>query len=392
VALAARRRRGHFTGHENDEGGALFQWLLENIGCSTDAAATTQHAWADATFRKYRHTLTQLCHFLARANKPKDLLLDAGQAMGCAISFLQEEVNRGANGTGIKAMAGQVRRVLQMLHPLGDWCALAQFAKALRRRYPTVNRIRDTIWDLDVLLNYLQARYADNGQLSEEDLLVKAMLLLMVFAASRPVELARMELPAAEEVGESQALLRSIPKQRGTERTSVPVHRLSIDALCPLLTLKAWLLRRKDTSQLLFRRRPPACALENPTTAGPGPCYQDLTTGYIRGKFRAVMRAAGIPAHYPPYTIRHATVTALFSRGASDEEVAAFGRWAPGSKVPRLFYYIRATDGTWIGKKLISEQPALKAEFLLLRGQGSSRVEAEDEPSSTDSSPASGAE
>jgi hypothetical protein len=427
VAAATGKGRRQHSGNENDEGGALFQWLLGQIGCSPEAAEATQQAWARETFRKYRRTLTELCHFLARSGKPKTLLLDAGQAVGCAMSFLQEAASRAGSGASLKTMAGHMVRVIQLIHPLSEASALHQYAKALRRKFPVANRVRDTIWDLDVLLGHLRVAYGDNTALSDHQLMVKTMMLIMIFAASRPVELARMEMPSAEDVGDTEARLRATPKQRGSERTSVIVHRVSLTSLCPLAALKEWLRRRRDVSPLLFRLRlgeraaadhapaqvraeegmtlvrsqgPPSGLPGNtsqrhvtpPSTTCSSSGYRDLTSRDVAAAFKAVMLAAGIPTRYSAYSIRHATVTALFARGASDEQVAAFGRWAPGSRVPRLFYYIRATDGTWIGKKLLEEQPALQGEFLLLRGQVQSGAEAEDESRSADSSPAGEAE
>jgi hypothetical protein len=424
VAAVTRRRRSHYTGHENDEGGALFQWLLEQIGCSAEAAERTQHAWAESTFRKYRRTLTHLSDFLKRAGKPKELLMDTRQAVGTMMSFLIEAEKQGESGASLKAMAGHTIRIVQMIHPLGETSALHLLGKAIRRKYPVANRVRDTIWDLDVLLDHLRTAYPNNEALTPKVLMNKTMILIMVFAASRPAELARMEMPAAGDVGETEARLRATPKQRGSERTSVIVHKVSLTSLCPLAALKAWLRKQRDVSPWLFTCELGGQAAADPSEAGcraPGDAvpvgsrgaprglsgstslpaarppdiacpprgFRDLTTRDVSTAFKAIMAAAGIPPRYPAYSIRHATVTALFTRGASDEEVAAFGRWAPGSRVPRLFYFIRATDGTWIGKKLLEEQPALKVEFLLLSGQEQSGAEAEDEPRETDSSPAS---
>jgi hypothetical protein len=397
------------------------------MGCSAEAAVIAQQGWATSTFRKYRRTLTLLCRYLAQKGKPKELLMDPRQASGCAMSFLQDAEARGEKGSSLKVMAGHMVRVVQLIHPINPSSVLHLFAKGLRRRYPTANRVRDTIWDIDVLLDYIREACPDNEKLSDEGIMNKTMLLIMVFAASRPVELARMEMPAARDIGKIEAHLRATPKQRSNERTSVIIHQVSITSLCPLAALKEWLRRPRDVSPLLFRHmlgRPTAADLSKAGIRAPGDAspvgsrdaplgtsgntsqrhfippdfvwhpsgYRDLTPGDISEAFKAIMLAAGIPERYNPYTIRHSTVTALFLRGASDEQVAAYGRWAPGSKVPRLFYFIHATDGTWIGKKLIEEQPTLRAEFLLLGKQGEDKAEAEDGSRAADSSPASEAE
>jgi hypothetical protein len=341
---------------------------------------------------------------MEREGRPEEELLDPQQAVGCAVSCLEDAKER-ESPTGLKVMAGHFQAVLQLVHPLSDHSALARMGQALRREFPKQGGVRDTIWDLDVLLAHVQAAYKDNGALSRKQLMDKTMLLIMVFGMSRPAEIARMEMPQPGDIGREEACLRTIPKQRGTVRTPVVIRKASIAALCPLAALTAWLeVRQNDPSPCLFtegRRERAAAPGESPERARQTNAFApaststraaDLSTAYIRRAFRAIMDDAGIPQRYKPYTIRHATVTALFMRGASDEQVAAFGRWARDSRVPRLFYYIHATDGAWIGKTLLAEQPALETEFLHLRGQGGSGAEAEDGQSATGSSAASEAE
>jgi integrase len=288
--------------------------------------------------------------------------------------------------------------VLRLLHPLLPNSVVERTAKGLRRQRPVANRIRDTIWSIDDLLAHIRDAYPSNETLTRKELLHKTMILIMIFAASRPVEIARMETPSPGDVGQVEARLRAIAKQRGTERTSVIIHKVSIRALCPLEALKEWLRRRGDVASphlftLEVRAAVPAAHTRavgrGPDGAAPIPnqralpgqpgvtpfhisttprttakrtLYKDLTSTYVRTAFKAIMLAAGIPDRYAPYSIRHAVVTALYQRGASDEEVGAYGRWAPGSRVPRLFYFIHATDGSWIGEKLLAEQPSLKEE------------------------------
>jgi integrase len=360
---------------------------------------------------------------MAETGKEHSVLLDAASATGCVLSFLADAMDRNVSGVTIKRMSGELHRILQLLHPLAGNSAMDRMAKGLRHRFPVANRVRDAIWDIDVLLAHLQRAYPSNKALSREELLHKTMMLFMIFTASRPVELTRMETPDPKDVGADQALLRAIPKQRGGERTSVIVRRVSITSLCPLEALKEWLLRRHDDasphlftrevgrSAAVCHRKASACApcgssatkgqrgpqgrrgntssrhLTTPAAADTPTAFVDLTTNYIRAAFKSIMVAAGVPPHYTPYSIRHAVVTALFRRGASDEEVVAYGRWTPGSRVPRLFYFIHATDGTWIGEKLLEDQPSLQDEATLQNAlEESERAEVGDEQPETDSS------
>jgi hypothetical protein len=324
------------------------------------------------------------------------VLLDTERAAGCVISFLAERKDSGEAGACVKRMAGELHMMMRLWHPDTEGNAMGRMAQGLRREFPVADRIKDTIWDIDVLLRHLQEAYPRNDLLTRTQLLHKTLLLFMVFAASRPVELARMESPDPRDVGVEEARLRAIPKQRGGERTSVIIHKVSIASLCPLEALKEWLQRRGDsTSPRLFTRetRTVAAAKRSTTPSPRTGRYRELTTTNIRAAFKSLMLAAGIPERYKPYSIRHAVVTALFRRGASDEEVVAYGRWAPGSRVPRIFYFIHGTDGTWIGEKLLAEQPSLRDEAHLQQGLGEDEsAEGGDEQSETDSSGASEAD
>jgi hypothetical protein len=337
---------------------------------------------------------------MKREGRPEEELLDPHRALGCMVSCLEDARAR-ESPASLKRMAGQLKSVIQLIHPMNEQSALGRMGQALRKEFPKEGGVRDTIWDLDVLLSHVQEAYGNNSALPRKQLMEKTMLLIMVFGMSRPAEIARMEMPQPGDIRTEEACLRTIAKQRGTARTPVIIRRLSNASLCPLAALNAWLeMRRSDPSPCLFTKerrerakapgKKPASAhsTQTPAPASAGIRESDLPTGYVRRAFRAIMSAAGIPERYTAYTIRHATVTALFMRGATDEQVAAFGRWAKDSRVPRLFYYIHATDGAWIGKTLLAQQPALETEFLLLRGQAGSGAEAEDEQSSTASSAA----
>jgi site-specific recombinase XerD len=421
LAPPARGGRGKYTGHENDEGERLFDELLIMRGCSKSAIATVKRSWAPETFRKYRHTLTLLGAYMHENGMEHATLLDDERAAGCALSFLAERKDQGESGASVKRMSGELHMLLQLFHGTGN-DMMERMGKGLRREFPRTDGIKDTIWDIDVLLNYIQSTYPRNEDLTREELLHKTMILFMVFAASRPVELVRMETPDPRDVGSDEARVRAIPKQRGNERTSVIIHKVSTTSLCPLEALKEWLRRRGDISPLLFtgefrsssaagHSMASACASRGHPPAGSRGCpprqrgitsrqhvtppvadeaptnCRGLTTTYVRAAFKALMVAAGIPERYPPYSIRHATVTALFQRGASDEEVVAYGRWARGSRVPRLFYFIHATDGAWIGQKLLAEQPALRGEATLRElSEEGEETEAEDEQPSASSS------
>ena len=410
------------TGHENDEGGQLFAQLLTSFGCSPAVVANVQHAWAAETFRKYRRALTHFSLYMRRAGVPRETLQDPQRSMACVASFLCDPTTVAQiPAKSLKPMGGQLRQVLLLMNPLSDKNILAQTNRALRRQDPSPHHFRTSIFDLDTLLQFVEQTYPDAAALSDYLLMSKTMLLVMVFTACRLVELARMEVPQASDLSPKEVQLHTVTKQRGTIRQAMVVHAVSPPALCPVVTLRAWLQRREaHPSPRLFYRCPAEGATamsasrasaHTRNAAGPAEVGDALSVpplvislshltaasiepvphagGHLTSRdvgiaLKALMRAAGIPDRYGPYSIKHAVVTKLFARGASDEQVAGFGHWAPGSRVPRLFYNITGADGQWIGTKLIADRPALQTEAALQRGLG--QAEEEEVESSSSSS------
>jgi hypothetical protein len=324
---------------------------------------------------------------MVRASRERQELLESPNVMACVASFLTDSEAKSLLGaTGMRQAAGRLGRILELVNPHSEHNLVAQLARGMARLSPSAAKVRDSIFDIDVLLTHLADAYSDNDALSREDLRTKTMMLVMIFSACRPAELARMELPPSEDVRREEVRLRTITKQRGGALVSVVVRRISEPAICPVAAVQAWLQRRGDIAlpYLLVRCDGEETAVDTKPDAGShaaddmraapsrnvspmllgGPVAEcdasssafspprnprTLTAREICAAFRTVMAAAGIPPRYTPYCIKHAVVTKLFSRGASLEQVNTFGRWARGSRVPLLFYNITSTDGQWIG-------------------------------------------
>jgi hypothetical protein len=159
----------------------------------------------------------------------------------------------------------------------------------------------------------------------------------MVFSACRLAELARMERPPQPSPEAGSIVLSAVTKQKQAELQGFIMRRASIQAICPVITLHAWLTRTETArSELLF-------------------CHRDgraLTVQAICTRFLRVFKAAGIPGHYGAYSLKHAVVTKLYNLGATDEEICAYGHWVPGSRTPRLWYYIPTVESNWLGGKI----------------------------------------
>jgi hypothetical protein len=192
------------------------------------------------------------------------------------------------------------------------------------------------------------------------------------------------------------------------------VRQVSLTSLRPLAALKAWLLKRRDVSPLLFRlrldeeaaadsseaefRAPRAARPVRSRAAPSGPSgntslphvkppdvassssgYRDLLPVDVSRAFKAFMRAAGKCLHDPSRHGDGRVHARCFQPAVGSLCLLGRGINDPSAVLP---------DGSWIRKKLLEEQPALKVEYLFLEDQEQGGAEAEGEPHSTDSPPA----
>jgi integrase len=242
-------------------------------------------------------------------------------------------------------MMGHLNQVTQIFDYRSSNALLRMMSKAMGRQAPTTSRRYDTIWDINTLLEWLQQHWADGDTLTNEDVQTKAMLLVMIFSACRLAELGRMEIPEEATAEEESLTLKTITKQRQEQKQQIIMRRIPSSPLCPVTAVRNWLNHRPTTPHArLF------CKIEEGTRGG-----RELTTPDICRRFLKVMKAAGIPPHYTAYSIKHAVVTRLFQLGATEEQIGAYGHWAPGSHTAQRWYNITTLEQDWLGAKLVGQ-------------------------------------
>jgi integrase len=278
-------------------------------------------------------------------------------------------------------MKGHLNQVTQMFDPHSSNPLLKVMSRAIGRQTPTISRRYDTIWDLNILLKWLTRNWGDNDSINLENLQTKTMLIVLIFSACRLAELGRMERPAEEDHQTDTITLHTITKQRQETKQQIIMRRINAAALCPVTTVHAWLKRAPTPShnRLFYHMQ------EQPPSASEAEAGRELKTPDICSRFLRVMRAAGIPTHYTAYSIKHAVVTRLFELGATEEQIGAYGHWAPGSHTAQRWYNIATLDKDWLGAKLVGqwldiepaatpqEQPATSAEKAKPRAKREAR-------------------
>jgi integrase len=247
----------------------------------------------------------------------------------------------------LKTMLGHLKRVIQIFDHRSEHGLLGLLSRALGKDAPTPSRRYDTMWDISILLNWLRQHWGENAELADGELQTKAMLMVMVFSACRLAELARMDTPQDAEEGGTAMVLYTVTKQFQEARRRIVIRRIGDERVCPVRTVAAWIRRRgpSEDGRLFGRSR----------GGGEEARTQQWTTDGICTQFLTVMRAAGIPEHFTAYSVKHAVVTKLFKLGATEEQMNAYGGWAPGSRTARRWYDIATLEEDWLGTKLVGE-------------------------------------
>jgi integrase len=211
------------------------------------------------------------------------------------------------------------------------------------RSAPQPKRHYDDIWEIDDLIHLIRRTLAEHEALPDEEMQTKAMVSLMIFSACRLSEISRVTVPATQ--GEEGCFTATtIMKQKQAIIQPLRVYTLSDSAVCPVRALTAWDERRK-------RLHPPPYFFFNLTTR------RHIRQSAVSAAFRGLMQRAGVPERFKGYSIKHAVITKLFRLGMPEEQIISFGRWKPGSTVPRTYYYIASTKPQWPGGQILAPAP-----------------------------------
>jgi site-specific recombinase XerD len=306
-------------------------------------------AWSRETFRSYRRTLTRLDHFIRENGEKEETLINPAEApllvsrcIGSLLGSYSEQV--------LKTMLGHMRKIIGIFDHHSGHGLLDLLSKAISRQAPTPSRRDDTMWNVDVLLAWIRKNWEEPARMKDSEVQTKAMLLTMMFSACRLAELGRMERPEIGEAHPESITLHTVTKQSQDTKRRIVIRRIATTALCPVSAILAWMERtapREDGR--LFHRWTDEEKLRRQGAK------DELTTPAICTQFIKPMRAAGIPAHFTAYSVKHAVVTKLFRLGATEEQINAYGGWAQGSRTAQRWYNIATLEEDWLGTKLVGE-------------------------------------
>ena len=216
-----------------------------------------------------------------------------------------------------------------------------------------------TIWDLDILLNYIR-RSPPLASLSNNQLIARVVALFMIFAMARPVEVFRLDPRMVSFSPSSACYTFTLQRKtdRGTRKSSLSLHSLPEHSICPILHWKE-LLRRSSAAS--SSSSPPSLFFWDSGKLITKSSHLCIIT-------KSFLAEAGIPKEYSTYSIRHATITKLYSLTGDKTQVNAFSGHSELAGTSSKFY-LHQTEN-WLGFKLASasaSSPSPDPSALLTR-------------------------
>jgi site-specific recombinase XerD len=278
-----------------------------------------------------RHSWRLFYDFLKLQKKSYEVLLELSASVIANNFKAYSEARQLAS---IEALISHTNVLIDVFHPKGKKLS-ALVSRAVRRKRPRKGRKYRTMWDITELLSFIASRYADNAVLSGADLLTKTLALTMIYSACRLAELARMTVDP-KQVNDTRLRVDTNLKTALDTRDFIMFYAVNDSRICPHAATREW----------LGRRSPRAALFTHPTTMAP------LTTTMIATMLRDLMTQAGISDEYGPYSIKHAVITYLFTRGAEEAQINEFGRWSINSRVASSYYKIATPRRHWLGYRL----------------------------------------
>jgi hypothetical protein len=330
VAAPTRECHGTFSGKENDLGEDLFDDLAKLRSLSLSTATLIKQAWAPETFRHMRHSWRLLKEFLTQ----RSISLESfcSEQGGFIVSEFQGQQALAMKKNAWNPLCSHTTTLFNIFQPSAV-LRTSLLRRVVNRREPGKQKKYSSMWDISQLLSHIRKHYPDNNSLSLHQLLTKTIVLVMIFAACRFPELTRMSV---DPLGTSadQLTLMTITKTHLDERTAITFRPLRQADICPCSAVRVWLDRTGlDGNPLLV----------DPIT------HRPLKQKAISAEVRRVFTEAGIPPVYGAYSVKHAVVSFLFSRGIEEWRINDFGRWSPNSTVASTFYRVSTKDPEWLG-------------------------------------------
>ncbi|KAG0980756.1 hypothetical protein G6F29_007590 [Rhizopus arrhizus] len=252
--------------------------------------------------------------------------------------------NRHYSTSHLNGIRSSIASVFNVVYPskpsIGQHHLIQDFFTAHKKQrvqIPTREEIE--IWDLDILLKFIKAKYAHNDRLTIMELQYKTVLLLSIFTMWRPKSdisrLQHRDVLFQTENGRIQGvtLICRLPKE--AQQKTISLGTIDTSDLCPVTTLYLFIQKTEGyrgklpENQTLFlayinEQKPTSCVSPN------------TVTGWIKNN----MSQAGIDTtKYQPHSIRSAASTKAVQLGFKIDDVKKHANWSLNSNTFEKYYY-----------------------------------------------------
>lgn len=264
----------------------------------------------------------------------------------CADVFLKL-FNKGLKEQSLCKIRSAISLISQLLfeRSLGDYPLMKLLFRSFKRLERRKKKNKPDIWNPKILLDYISG-LGENANLSFTTLTKKTICLCMLFSACRFTELERISLKHSAVREDSIALDTSL--KTGPERTDIIIPFLTdTPSICPASAVcELWsrISKLQDNPDHLFI---------NDRTKIP------LSARVLRKLVANLLHETGIPNYFGPYSIKHASISALTMAGLPIAQVAKFARLSPRSDTIINYYFQK--DIATSCAKVIADQAAINA-------------------------------
>ncbi|KAA6388517.1 MAG: hypothetical protein EZS28_015955, partial [Streblomastix strix] len=311
------------------KGEELFRWVLEQRGLAAAAVNKVIEGW-HTIWGRHRQRLGQFQEYWVSIGKSREELLrveDPEVVIANFVAYLGEEQATDSNQTNCRTAISMLFKLQGFPNEKVNGSALHQIMKkpqtAMRK-----DRKEEPLYNLDILLRYLQEKNQINTTLSEQEHLGCTVTSIMAFSTLRLIEIHRAK--ATKQEKGAWTIQTSKFKGIGYD-VSLTFRPLSNKSVCPTTWITSWLARRSKEN-----RKKCLWWLQS---KGKEETYEEMSKAV-----HMVMNAVGINKKETVTSIRKASITKGIDQGATKQEIDRFSMHADGSGIVQGHYDMNLND------------------------------------------------
>jgi hypothetical protein len=286
--------------------------------------------YRQATLKNYNFAWGVWAKFLHETNTDVSVYANVENSEKGFVTFLQWMMKKGVFSTAlfllVRSAVSSLFRIVFSGKEFGTLYPARLLARNIRKEKPRMAKHKE-VFDITLLLNQYR-RMGDNTDLRDSELRGKVATMLMLYIMLRPVDMLRMDMSAMIEVEGGlhfSAVIKNAP-----EYSECVLSRVAEKVICPV-----------DAVMELWHRVQDHMG----DTKGKGLFFDDLFTQplnkyNLERDMKLIMFFAGIPNHFTPYSIKHASMTYRIASGVDEKWINRNARLSQRTNTAVRHYFI----------------------------------------------------